>query len=864
METKDRNFVAIDEELKNSYLTYAMSVIVSRALPDARDGLKPSQRRIMVAMNDLNLGPKAKYRKCAKIAGDTSGNYHPHGEGVIYPTLVRLAQPFNMRYPLIDGQGNFGSLDGDPPAAMRYTEARMTAVAMEMLEDLELETVDFVSNYDETRNEPVVLPSKFPNLLVNGTMGIAVGMATSLPSNNLGEVCNGILKFLENPDITPFEMCKIIQGPDFPTGAIICGRGTMEKAYCTGRGTITIRSKVDIVEHNNRSCLIFTEIPYQINKARILENIAELVKEDKITGVHDVRDESDREHEVRIVVELKRGENAEVVLNQLYKFTSLQSSYSINMIALVAGRPQLLNIKELVKYFVQHRYDVIRRRTQFLLKKAEARLHIVNGLMLAIQNIDDVIVIIRHAQDLKQARENLITRYQLTTIQTDAILQTRLSTLTTLEYGKLQDESNLLNQNIIQYNKMLTEDKEIRDIIRQETLLIKEKYSTPRKTNLGESIYDIETEDIIPNEPWLVLVTNRKYIKRTALDLYKVQQRGGKGVIGADLQEGDFVEHFFVAFAHDSVLFFSDQGKVYSHKVYEIPEFSRNSKGRALVNFLQLGADETITSLIPIDKFNNRFLMMITANGIIKKSKLEEFSRPKKDGLRAILLQENDHLIATRLTNGEQEIVIGTAQGKAIHFHEKNIRFTGRASHGIIACKLAANDKVIGMVVVTPQESLLTVCQNGLVKRSSYEHYRLTKRGAQGVTNYKVDSSTGPVVSILSVKEDDEIMVITSQGMVIRTNLESIRVKGRVTHGVKLISLKPEHTVVSVTKLAREILPDIISTPPTPIPQPPQNDSLQEMQERRAKDQLYNDEEEKNIINGNNENESGFENSEGM
>ena len=794
--------ISIENELKNSYLTYAMSVIVSRALPDVRDGLKPSQRRIMVAMNDLNLGPRAKYRKCAKIAGDTSGNYHPHGEAVIYPTLVRMAQPFNMRHPLINGQGNFGSLDGDPPAAMRYTEAKMTALSMEILEDIEKNTVEFISNYDETRTEPTVLPAKFPNLLVNGSVGIAVGMSTSLPPNNLGEVCDGILQVIDNPDITPLELCKIIKGPDFPTGAIICGRRRVETAYCTGRGTVTVRARANIEEmRGNRSRIVFSEIPYQLNKAKILEHIADLVKEGKLKGVSDVRDESDREHLVRIVVDLKRGENEEVILNQLYKYTTLQHSFSIIMIALTDGRPKLMNIKELVRCFIQHRQEIIRRRIMFLLDKAETRAHLVDGLILAISHIDEIIAIIRKATDAKQAKAELVEKYSFSSPQADAVLQMRLGALTSLEYGKLSDEKAVLTEKINNYRKILGNEEEIFAIIKEETLMLKTKYSNPRRTEIGPSIDGIDIEDMIPDDQWIIMVTNKGYIKRMVIDLYRKQHRGGSGVSGADIQDKDFVEHFFTASAHQYILFFSDHGKAYWLKVYDIPESSRVAKGRAIINLLNLDEGESITSLIPVRKFDDRLLMMATTMGIVKKTPLSAFSRPNKLGIRAIDLTPGNKLIATLLTNGKEDVILATALGKACRFHESDVRSMGRTARGVRGCRLSKDDHVIGMVVVDNNNMLLTITENGYAKRSDYNEYRLTRRGAQGVLNLKRTEKTGNVVATLSVQEGDEIMAITSQGMVIRTTAE-IRIVSRATQGVKLIRLKENDSVVSVAKLA--------------------------------------------------------------
>ena len=801
--------VRIEEELKYSYLTYAMSVIVSRALPDVRDGLKPSQRRILVAMNDLNLGPHAKPRKCAKISGDTSGNYHPHGEAVIYPTMVRLAQPFNMRYTLVQGQGNFGSLDGDPPAAMRYTEARMTAPAMELMEDMEKNTVNYVPNYDDTRTEPSVLPSRFPNLLVNGSLGIAVGMATSIPPNNLREVCDAIVQLIDNPELTVQEVFKIIKGPDFPTGAIICGAKSLEKAYTTGRGTVTVRARCHKEDmRGGKVALIFSEIPYELNKARTIEKIAELVKDGKLKGVADVRDESDRKEAVRIVVEIKKGENEDIILNQLFKFTPLQGTFSIIMIALVDGKPRLLNIKEMVACFIDHRKEVIRRRSTFLLDKAEKRAHIVDGLMIAIQFIDAIIAIIRKSEDTKQAKQTLEKKYQLTSAQTDAILQMRLSSLTGLEYSKVKEERDELTLKIAQLRKILGNDQDILEIIKQETLVIRNKYGDERRTEIqAEQAQDFAIEDIIPDDQWVVLVTHNNYIKRMSLEFYHTQHRGGKGVSGADMNEGDFVEHFFIASAHQYILLFTDRGKIYWLKVYDVPESSRTAKGRAIVNLLDMEQGEAITAFIPISAFDDRYLMMATAKGIVKKVLLTAFSRPMRGGIRAIKLEEGDRLISTVLTKGTEDVVLATAEGKACRFREQDVRPLSRAAQGVRGVRLTEGDCVIGMVVANPAESLLTLCERGYGKCSSFDDYRLTRRGSQGVRNVKKTDKTGNVVAVLSVKPQDEIMVITSQGMVIRIKA-SLPVLSRTTQGVRLIKVKTGESdlVVSVAKLASEML----------------------------------------------------------
>lgn len=796
----------LEDELKTSYLNYAMSVIVSRALPDARDGLKPSQRRILVAMRDLNLGPSSKFRKCAKIAGDTSGNYHPHGEAVVYPTLVRMAQDFNMRYTLVKGQGNFGSLDGDPAAAMRYTEAKLTAFSTMMMEDIEKDTVDYVPNYDETRTEPTVLPSKFPNFLVNGGVGIAVGMSTSVPPNNLTEVCDGIVKVIEEPDISVEDLCQIIPGPDFPTGAIICGSYDSKNAYTTGRGGVTVRSRADVEEKKNGRCsLIFSEIPYQQNKARIIERIAELVKDGKLVGISDVRDESGRDETVRIVVDLKKGENSDVILNQLFKYTSLQSNFSIIMLALINGRPKTINIKEMMVCFIEFRQEVIRRRTVFLLAKAEARHHLVMGLLIAQQNIDAVIKTIRQSSDPKEAKEALQKNWKLSKVQAEAIIQMRLGTLTGLEQEKLKGEKESLEAEITEFKDILANESRILEMIKNDILEIRNKYGDRRRSEIGLPINNINIEDMIPDDQWAVLVTNQGYLKRMSIELYRKQNRGGSGITGVDIKDGDFAEHFFIASAHQYLLIFSDHGKLYWLKVYDIPEFQRNAKGRPIANLLSLAEDETVTSLIPVKEFDDRWLVMATEQGIIKKTALSAFSRPNKNGIRAINLDEGNRLISTVLTDGNQDILLATRLGRACRFHEKQMRPLGRSTRGVLGVRLAKDDTVIGMVIADADHSILTICEKGYGKRSSFDSYRVTKRGVQGVLNVRRSDKTGDVISIRSVCDEDEIMIITSKGMVIRMEA-SLRMLSRATQGVRLIRLKDNDRVVSVAKLAKEQL----------------------------------------------------------
>jgi len=790
--------ILIEEEMKESYLTFAMSVIMSRALPDVRDGLKPSQRRILVAMNDLNLGPGAKFRKCAKICGDTTGNYHPHGEQVVYPTLVRLAQDWSLRYTLVKGQGNFGSIDGDPPAAMRYTEAKMTHASAEMMEDIKQNTVDFIPNYDETRLEPSVLPAKFPNILCNGGSGIAVGMATSIPPHNVNEVCDGIIKVIDNPDVTIDELLTIIKGPDFPTGALICGAKGIVDGYKTGRGIITVRAKYHTeTAKNNKQSIVVTEIPYQLNRDRIIERIAELVRNDVIKGITDVRNESDREGS-RIVIVLKRNEEVEVVINQLYKHTSLQSSFSIIMIALVNSRPETLNLKQLLSAYVTHRKEIIRRRTRFLLDRAEERAHILEGLKIALENIDEVIRLIKASKTVEDARASLVSKFSLSERQANAILEMRLQRLTNMEQSKIDEEYKKVCENIREYKDILANENLVLDIIREDLHEVKEKYGDERKTEIVADIGEFNMEDLISEEDVTVIITHEGYIKRLPLTTYRKQHRGGKGVTGAGMKEGDFVENLFIASTHDYILFFTDMGKVYWQKVYDIPNASRIARGRAIVNLLELAKDENVTSTIPVRKFDDRQLVMATKNGIIKKTVLSSFGRPKKGGIISIRLDDGDKLIGVKLTQGGQEIVLGTENGKAIRFSEDDVRCMGRATRGVKGIGLKGDDKVKGIVVVDKNATLLTVCENGFGKRTDYSEYSVQRRSGQGVINIKTSDRNGKVVALMNVSDDNELMMMTAKGMIIRAAINTIRSIGRNTQGVKLISLKTGDKVVSV------------------------------------------------------------------
>ena len=794
----------IEEEMKDSYLSYAMSVIMSRALPDVRDGLKPSQRRILVAMNDLNLGPRTKFRKCAKIAGDTTGNYHPHGEQVVYPTLVRMAQDFNFRYPLVDGQGNFGSIDGDPPAAMRYTEARMTEVTMILMEDLEKNTVDYVPNYDDTRTEPVVLPSKFPNLLCNGCSGIAVGMATSIPPHNVNEICDGMLMIINNPDVTVDELMEVIKGPDFPTGALICGTAGIKEGYRTGRGTITVRARAHVeTTKTGKKSIVVTEIPYQLNRDNILERLADLVREETIKGISDIRNESDRQGS-RLVIDLKKGEEEEVVLNQLYKHTKLQDSFSIIVIALVNNRPETLNIKQMLVHYIEHRKVVIIRRTKYLLDRALARAHILEGLRIALQNIDEIIKLIKTSESVDHARQGLISRFSLSELQANAILDMKLQRLTGLEQGKIEEEYKKICAEIKEYQAILSQDKLVLNIIKNDIIEIKDRFGDKRRTEIVSAVGDFNLEDLIAEENVVVIISHEGYIKRLPLDAYRKQHRGGKGVSGSEMKEGDFIENLFVASTHDYILFFTDQGRVYWQKVYDIPQMGKAAKGRAIINLLELKEGEGVTSLIPVRDFDERQLVMATGNGTIKKTVLSAYGNPKKGGIIAINLDEGDKLIGVKLTNGKQDIILGTEQGKAIRFSEENVRTMGRVTHGVKGITLKGDDRVRGMVVVDETATLLTVCANGFGKRTDFSEYPAHHRGGQGVINIKTTDRNGNVVALIDVRDTDELIMITAKGMVIRTSVRTIRSIGRNTQGVTLFSVEEGDKLVSVARVVPE------------------------------------------------------------
>lgn len=842
----------IEDELKDSYLTYAMSVIVSRALPDVRDGLKPSQRRILVAMNDLNLSPGSSRVKCAKISGDTSGNYHPHGESVVYPTLVRMAQEWNMRHVLIDKQGNFGSIAGLPPAAMRYTEARMSPVAALMLEDLKLDTVDYVPTYDERRLEPTVLPSKFPNLLVNGSSGIAVSMATSIPPHNLGEVCDAICMLIDNPDCSIDELMTVLPGPDFPTGGIICGRNGIRRAYHTGRSTIVVRARCEIEEYKkNRHRIVVSEIPFQQVRDNVVEKIANLVKGDRVKGITGIKDLSDLKEPVKLHIDLRNDVDPEVVLNQLYQFSPLQTSFSMIFLALVDGKPRELNIKQMLREFIRHRIHVIRRRTQFLLARARKQKHTIEGLLLALADIDQIIAIIRQSKTQLEAKQGLMgiecpaammeralgaegyeifrqergdaDVYHLTAVQADAILKMTLGQLVNLEQERLVDQYKKLLDEIKEYQRILSDEQNILEIIRNDTLEIRRKYADKRRTELSDmEVGNIDVEDLIEEENMVVTISHRGYIKRTPVSTYRAQRRGGKGIKGAKSEEEDPIEHIFAASTHDYLLFFTNKGRVLWRKVYQIPQLSRESRGRAIVNLLQLEEGESIANCRPIRDFSlpDHYLVMATRNGLVKKTPLSAYGRPRRGGIIAIKLREDDELINVVVTKPGDELMLATAKGMAIRFKESDARPMGRNTSGVRGIKLSPGDSVVGMVVADPEATLLTACANGYGKRtpfgpnegeagaddelSSSMRYRTQKRGGKGVRDIKTTKRNGPVIAILSVRDEDEILLMTAKGKLQRIACADIKPIGRNTQGVRIMSLDKGDTLVAVVRVPRD------------------------------------------------------------
>jgi len=795
----------IEDEMKTSYIDYSMSVIVSRALPDVRDGLKPSQRRILVAMNDLNLTPGRGYRKCAKIAGDTSGNYHPHGEGVVYPTLVRLAQGWVMRYPLVDGQGNFGSIDGDAPAAMRYTEARLTHLAVEMLADLEKNTVNLRPNYDETLEEPTVLPGVLPNLLVNGCSGIAVGMATEVPPHNLREVCDAIVHVVEHPDATPEALAQIVRGPDFPTGGIIYGTQGIRDCYTTGRGLIKVRARVQVEEGRaGRMSLVATEIPFQVSKASLLEKIAGLVRQGRITGISDLRDESDRDG-MRVVIELKKDANPKVVLNQLFVHTPLQVTFGAIMLALVENRPQVMNLRQLVDQYVLHRQEVVRRRTEFDLAEAEKRAHILEGLKIALDHLDAVITLIRGSKDVEAARQGLMSQFKLSEIQANAILEMRLSRLTGLERSKVEQEYLEIIQLIERLRSILASPKKMLGIIQDEVRRLKEKYGDDRRTEIVGEDGEIGYEDTIEQKDMVITISHAGYIKRQEITAYRSQRRGGKGVIGARTKEEDFIEHLFVASTHAYLLILTDRGRCYWLKVHEIDQAGRMAKGRPLVNHLEgMGREERVQAVVAVKEFDDQhYLVCATKQGLIKKTVLSAYSRPRKAGIHAILLEEGDGLIEAILTDGTQDIILAKKQGLAIRFHENEVRATGRTSYGVKAVALDEDeDEVVSMVGVKRQSTLLAVTEHGFGKRSEISEYRVSHRGGKGIITIKTTERNGCIVAVKEVVDGDELMIMTRSGQLIRMPVKGIGVMGRNTQGVTLVNLTPAEG---------DLLPDVVA-----------------------------------------------------
>ncbi|MBS3734058.1 MAG: DNA gyrase subunit A [Phycisphaerae bacterium] len=823
----------IEEELRESYLTYAMSTIVDRALPDVRDGLKPSQRRVLVAMSDLNLGPRAAHRKCAKIAGDTSGNYHPHGEGVVYPTLVRMGQHWNVRYPLVHPQGNFGSIDGDPPAAMRYTEARMTAAAVEMMEDMNLETVDMQPNYDDTRTEPSVLPGKFPNLLVNGSQGIAVGMATSIPPHNVSEVCDALVHLIDNPDAGVMDLMQFIKGPDFPTGGLICGRKGIVEGYTTGRGRVTVRARMHTEQsRGGKTQIVVTEIPYQVLKSTIIERIAAVVKAGKIPDIQDVQDHSDRTG-MRVVVELKKGVEPEVVINQLHRYTPLQSTFSIINIALVHRAPRTLSLRDTLAAFIGHRKEVVRRRTAYLLRRARHRAHILEGLILAVADIDRVIEIIKTSPDVPTAKANLMalkmrlteeatirrllpesfvklageSDQQLTGVQADRILAMQLQRLTGLEIEKLARDYGGLVEEIAGYEAILADEARLLDIIREDIYEIKDKYGDARRTEIVEDVGDIDIEDLIAEEDVVVTLTHAGYIKRMPLTTYRRQGRGGRGIIGSDAREGDFVERVFIASTHDYLLVLLNNGRMHWLKVYDIPSMARTSKGRAIVNLLEMQRDESICAVVAVRDFEDKYLLTATRNGQVKKTELAAYANSRRGGIIATGLSEGDAVVGVAVTRGGDEVVLATAEGKAIRFKETDVRAMGRTATGVRGVNLRDGDVVVDMAVVDPMATLLTVCEKGYGKRTAFDEYRTQSRGGYGIINIRTTTRNGRVVGMKSIRDADELMLITYNGMIIRTAVSEMRTIGRATQGVRVVNLRDGDKVVCVARVESEDSP---------------------------------------------------------
>lgn len=809
IEAEDQTIVSrnVEDEMKDSYLRYSMSVIISRALPDARDGLKPSQRRILYAMKLLNLSPGGKHRKCAKISGDTSGDFHPHGEQVIYPTLVRMAQDWVMRYRLVDGQGNFGSVDGDPPAAMRYTEARLTSASIQLMEDLDKNTVDMVSNYDETKKEPTVFPAKFPNLLCNGSSGIAVGMATNIPPHNLNELINATLLVLDNPETTIPDIMQVMPGPDFPSGGVICGHRGVQEAFHTGRGKIILRGVIRVEEDgkdSGKERLVIDEIPYNVNKSRLIEHIADLTNNKSITGISDLRDESDKDG-MRIVIELKRGEIPDVIINQLYKFSDLQVTFGCNMLALDKGLPRTMNIKHLIEAWVDHRIEVVRRRTRFELNKAEARVHVLEGYLKAIDNLDEVVRLIRSSNNRDEAREGLVKRFEFTVKQANAVLDLRLYQLTGLERDKIQSEYEELLKKIEYYRAVLANESMVRDIIKEELADIQKTHKSNRKTQIVAAEGEMDMEDLIANEPMIITISEDDYIKRMPVDTFREQRRGGMGVTGFQLRkEEDIPKGLYVADTHDYLLIFTNLGRCYWLKVWQIPEAGRRTKGKPLVNLLgDIRTDETIATILRTSSFEGEaHILMSTRNGIVKKTPLSAFSNPRRNGIWALDVSEGDELVGVRLAEKEQQVMLFTRNGMAVRFDESKVRPMGRMARGVKGVTLKGEgDRVVGCEIVTGTESVLMVCEHGFGKRSSVEDFRQTNRGGVGVRSIITSERNGKVVGAITVTDEDSMLMMSAQGQTVRISMKDLRVMGRNTQGVKLANLKNGDQLVAIQKL---------------------------------------------------------------
>jgi len=802
LKSVDLNTVTIEEEMKRSYLEYAMSVIVGRALPDIRDGLKPVHRRVLFAMEQLKNYHNRPFKKSARVVGDVIGKYHPHGDAAVYDTIVRMAQPFAMRYPLIDGQGNFGSVDGDPAAAMRYTEIRMQDIAEQFLLDVEKETVDFTSNYDGSLIEPVILPTNIPNLLISGSSGIAVGMATNIPPHNLNEVADAIMHTIDNPEITLKELMVYVPGPDFPTSGYIHGEKGIQEAYSTGRGIIKVRARAFVEKMGeNKERIIITEIPYQVNKANLLKSIGELVKNKKIEGISDIRDESDRDG-LRVAIDIKRDANAAIILNRLYKFTQMEVSFGIIMLAIVDGRPEILSLKQTIQHFINHRKEIVTRRTSFELRKAEEKAHILEGLKVALDHLDRVVELIRSSRSPSEAKVTLKKNFNLSDIQAQAILDMRLQRLTGLERDKITDEYNSTIKDIERFKAILSNDALVLDIIKKETMDIKKKYGDNRRTEIIRDVQDIDIEDLIVDEDMVITVSHAGYIKRSPISLYRAQRRGGKGVSGTKTREEDFVVSMFIASTHDYLLFFMNTGRLYWRKVHEIPEAGRVAKGTAIVNLLNLQPGEYIATILSIKGFEDgKYVVMATKNGLVKKTKLSAYSRPRLTGIAALKTNEGDELIGVRVTNGEQDIFLSTKRGKAIRFNEKGLRSMGRVAAGNTGIRLTDKDQVVSIEILNEGATILTITENGYGKRTDTKEYRAQQRGGKGVFSIKTSERNGPVVSANQVTENDELMILSGNGKIIRIKTSDISVIGRHTQGVKLIDLETSEKVVAVARL---------------------------------------------------------------